>query len=426
MKHNLKKSNKNQAELLVELLKDDLKMYLDRAEIELGRGFQVDGFRKGKVPNDMVRKNIDSKYILELALDLALKDSLAQVIDKEGLDVLNVSDLIVKENTADKLVYTVALILFPEVNIKDLANLKVAKREVKVEQKDIDETLETIKASRAVFSDKEGLAEKGDRVEVDFEVKQDGQILEGGISKNHPLIIGGKNFIPGFEEELVGMKIDGEKTFSLVAPEDYYMKVIAGKKLDFVVRVNSIKSVRLPEVDDSFAQSLGKFESKSHLLENIKEGITEEKRMKEKQRLRLEILGQIISKSDIGIPGQLVEQQLDTMIKNFDQDLHANEMEIGLYLARVGKTQDDLKREWRPEAEKQVKIAMIIHKVAKEQNIKVPQEEVEEVLDSTLQSITERGETDRANVDIEVLRSNITERITNEKVMDFLESTCSV
>jgi len=212
----------------------------------------------------------------------------------------------------------------------------------------------------------------------------------------------------------------------LVAPEDYYMKVIAGKKLDFVVRVNSIKSVRLPEVDDSFAQSLGKFESKSHLLENIKEGITEEKRMKEKQRLRLEILGQIISKSDIGIPGQLVEQQLDTMIKNFDQDLHANEMEIGLYLARVGKTQDDLKREWRPEAEKQVKIAMIIHKVAKEQNIKVPQEEVEEVLASTLQSITERGETDRANVDIEVLRSNITERITNEKVMDFLESTCSV
>ena len=426
MNHTLKKINQNQVELIVELVKDDLRVYIDRAESDLGKDLQVDGFRKGKAPKDLLKKNIDAKLILESALDLAMKDSLAKTIEKERLDVLNVSNLEVKENTSDKLVYKVILTLFPEIKIQDFSKLKVAKRDIKVEQKDVDDTLETIKTTRSILHDKEGVIENGDRVEVDFEVRHDGQILEGGISKNHPLIIGGKNFIPGFEDNLLGMKKDDEKTFSLVAPKDYYVKKIAGQKLDFSVRVNNIKSVELPKIDDEFVKSLGNFKNLNQLVDSVRDGITEEKKLKEKQRVRLEIINHIVKNSSMIIPEILVNQQLDSMIGNLDKDLHTNGMELGLYLAQMGKTQDDLRKEWRDEAEKQVKTVMILHKIAKDNNISVSHEEVDETLSTTVQSMIMKGEVDKANLDMESLRDNISSRITNEKVLDFLENACSV
>ncbi|MBI2062329.1 MAG: trigger factor [Candidatus Yanofskybacteria bacterium] len=417
--------DQNQTELTVELVKDDLKTYVDRAEFEFGKDLQLDGFRKGKVPKDLLKKNLDAKQVLELALDVAMKDSLAKIIEEEKLDVLNVSNLEVKENTSSKFVYKVILTLFPEIKIQDFSKFKVARRNIKVDQKDIDGTLETIKASRSILHDKEGTIQNGDRVEVDFEARHNGQILEGGISKNHPLIIGGKNFMPGFEDNLLGMKKSEEKSFSLVAPMDYYVKKIAGQKLDFTVRINSVKSVELPKVDDEFAKSLGNFQNIGQLTDSIREGIMEEKKLKEKQRIRLEVIDYILKNSSTKMPEILVNQQLDSMISNLDKDLHANGMELGPYLAQMGKTQDDLRIQWRGEAERQVKTVMILHKIAKDNKISASHEEVDEALSSTVQSMMMKGDMDKANLNIDGLRDDITNRITNEKVLDFLETTCS-
>lgn len=425
MNHTLKKIDQNQTELIVELARDDLKSYIDKTESEFGKDLQLDGFRKGKVPQELLKKSLDAKQVLESALDLAMRDSLAKIIEKEKLDVLNVSKLEVKENTPDKLVYKIILTLFPEIKIQDFSKFKVDRRDVQVEQKDIDNTLETIKSSRSILHDKDGVIQNGDRVEVDFEVRDKGQVLEGGISKNHPLTIGGKNFIPGFEDNLLGMKKDEEKTFSLVAPKDYYVKKIAGQKLDFTVRVNNIKSVELPKIDDEFVKSLGSFQNLEQLVASVKEGITEEKKLKEKQRVRLEIINHIIKNSSIAIPEILIKQQLDSMISNLDRDLHANGMEMGLYLAQMGKTQDELRTQWRDEAERQVKIVMVLHKIAKDNNISASPEEVDESLSTTVQSMVMKGEVDKANLDMDGLRDSITSRIMNERVFDFLEKTCT-
>ena len=425
MNHTLKKIDQNQTELIVELAKDDLREYIDRTESELGKDLQLDGFRRGRVPKDLLKKNLDAKQVLEAALDMAMKESLAKTIEKEKLDVLDVSKLEIKENTSDKLVYKVILTLFPEIKVQDFSKFKVVRRDVQVEQKDIDSTLETIKASRSILHDKEGIIESGDRVEVDFEVRIDGQILDGGISKNHPLIIGGKNFIPGFEDNLLGMKKDEGKTFSLVAPKDYYVKKIAGQKLDFTVKVNNIKSVELPKIDDKFVKGLGNFQDLNQLIDSIKDGVTEEKKLKEKQRVRLEIIDHIIKNSSIIISKVLVSQQLDSMITNLDRDLHSNGMELGPYLAQMGKTQDDLRKEWHDEAERQVKIVMVLHKIAKDNNISASHEEVDEALSTTVQAMIMKGEADKTNLDVEGLRDNISNHIINERVLDFLESTCA-
>lgn len=426
MLHSFKKINELQKELTVELNRDELKGYVDRAENALGRDLRVDGFRKGKIPKDMLKGRINPAVVLESALDIAVKETMAKIIESENLDVADFSKLEIKDNTAEKLSYKVLLTLFPDIKIKDVSSFKVAKKDVSVEQKEIDDTLSTIKTSRAVLTDKNGPAEKGDRVEIDFEVKAGNIAIDGGVSKNHPLVLGDSHFVPGFEENLIGMKKDDEKAFSLVAPKDYYRPDMAGKKLDFSVKVKNVQTVRLPELNDEFAKSIGKFSNVSELVASVREGILQEKKIKEQQRLRLEILDRIIKTSDIAVPEPMVANQLNSMVQDFDNNLHANEMELGLYLAHIGKTQDDLKKGWRGEAEKQVKVFLVLHKIAKDKKIFASNEEIEQQLNAVVQSVIMRGGNLQDNMDIEGLKEDIAAKIINEKTLSLLEKTCVI
>ena len=427
MKHEFKKVVRGQTELSVELTQAELKNYIEEAESEIGKNAELDGFRRGKVPKSFLKEHIDSSQILELAMEMAVRGSLNKIITDEKLDVLNTSDFRMKENSVEKLAYSANLVLFPDFNLPNVSRFKIKRVNTEVSQKEIDETLETIRASRAKLYDKAEPAQTGDRLEVDFEVKADGKIIEGGLSKNHPLIIGGKNFMPGFEEELVGMKKGEEKNFSLIAPPDYYQKSIAGKKLDFLVKIGDVKKVQLPELNDDFAASVGKFGSLEQLSRNAKEGIRQEKELNEKQKNRLEILEQIIKTTDIKTPEVLVDVRLDEMVGSLDDDLHKNGLELGPYLARLGKTQDDLKKDWRKEAEKQIKMNLVIHKIIKANGIEVSSEEAENAFNLAVQTALMRGEIENpADLNTAQIRENVAEKIINEKAFDWLEKMCVV
>ena len=224
MTSSLKKLEQNKYELSVEVGRDELAYYIKLAEDRITQGLKVDGFRKGKAPRDLIRKEVGDKAILEEALDVALRDSLAKTLEKDNIDALKVSDLNIKENSASKLLYTVKVTLFPSINIGNMEGFKVNKKEVSVEKIDIDNALEFVRTSRSKTVPKKEPVEKGDRVEIDFEVTSDGLPVEGGVSKNHPLVVGENKFIPGFEDNLIGLKEGDEKKFSLVAPKDYFHK----------------------------------------------------------------------------------------------------------------------------------------------------------------------------------------------------------
>ncbi len=421
-----KKTDQNGIELTIELGKEDLGHYIKETEQALGKSLEVPGFRKGKVPNDVIKKQLGDSKILEAALQTAMQRSLARVIQEQGLDVLEASDLKIKDNSAERLIYTVALRLFPAVTMPPLETIKVQRRPVTVETKEIDQTLETLKASRAILTDKDGAAEQGDRVEVDFEVSEDGKLIDGGSSKNHPVVIGNKNFIPGFEEELIGLRKGEHKDFSLTAPRDFANKEIAGKKLDFKVTIQEVKKVTMPELTDDFARSIGKFDNIDQLILNLKDGLAEEKKDKERQRLRLEIINKIIEGSRCDAPAVMITEQLDSMIENFDQDLHRHDMELGLYLSKLGKTQDDLRKEWQKEAERHVKMALILHAVAREREISVEPEEVTQALEALVQSTMIREGGQNLDFDMERMRASIRSRLLNERTLEFLERTCAV
>ncbi len=427
MKSDLKKLNNNQIKAVVELDREDLQIYLNKAEDILGGGLEIKGFRRGKAPKDVLKKRLDQEKVRALALEIAVGESLSDVIKGNYLDVLNTSQLSIEDNDAVQLKYSILIDLFPEVELTDLGTIKIKKRDLKVEENEIRDALETIKNSRANFIGKEDneAAEEGNRVEVDFEVKKDGQIIEGGISKNHPLIIGGRSFIPGFEHNLIGMKKGEERSFSLTAPDDYFYKDVAGKELGFKVKMNDIKTVVRPEVNDDFARSLGRFADLTELKESVKEGLTQEKKMKESQRARLEILDNIISQSKIEVPENLLANQLDIMVADFDQTLHGKGLELGLYLARIGKTQEDLKKGWTKDAEKQVKISLVLRKLAKVRNIKASQEEIEEMAGQAIQSAIASGEAIQDDIDPVKIKENVESRIVNEKALEYIESHCA-
>src|SRR3989338_2101287 len=428
MKHNLKKLNNNQVKAIVELDREDLQRYLNKAENMLGNNLEIKGFRKGKAPKELLKKNLDQEQVRALALEFAVQDSLSDVIKSNSLDILDTSQLSVENNDSTQLRYSVLLSLFPNVTLADISNIKVQRQEIKVEEKEVDDAIETVKNSRAILSGKNDgeTAEDGDRVEVDFEVKKDGQIIEGGISKNHPLIIGGRNFIPGFEEQLVGMKKGEEKSFSLTAPEDYFYKEVAGKELDFKVVVSDIKKVIRSEVNDDFARSLGQFADLAALKESVKDALAQEKKIKESQRIRLEILDNIISHSKIEVPDDLLTKQLDIMVSDFDHTLHGKGLELGLYLARIGKTQEELKKDWTKDAEKQVKISLEIRRLIKDQNMRASQEEVQELVGQVVQSAIARGESGQADIDPVKIKEDIASKIVNEKALEYIESKCVV
>jgi len=423
MESTLKKIEQNKYELTVELGKEELARYVKLAESRISQEVKVDGFRKGKVPQDMLRKEVGDKFILEEALDLAVRDSLAKTIEKENLEVLNVSDLNIKENSASKLLYTTKISLFPAIAIGNLVGLKVKRKEINVEPKEIEDALDFIRTSRSKLIAKDTPAEKGDRLEIDFEVTADGLPVEGGVSKNHPLVIGDNKFIPGFEEQLIGMIIGGEKKFSLNAPKDYFHKSVAGRSLDFSVKVINIQQVQKPGLTDEFAKSLGRFTNLQELESNVSEGILEEKKMKERQRLRLAILAGILDKSKIELPKEMIDDQLNGMISRFDGELHAKGMELSIYLAHLNKTEDNLRKEWLPEAEKQVSFALLLKKIAKDKNIKVGPEEVEEAANRMIQTMTMRGELDKENLNVENLKEAVANDLVNEKVFTYLEQT---
>ena len=419
-----KKITEGQLQLSIELDRTELQTYITQIEKEALAEVQVDGFRKGKAPENIGREQLDKQKLLQVALESALEKSLREATAKENLDVFKISDLTISENSANRLAYSVKATLFPVIALPDLSLFKVSRKPINVDDREIEDTIDVIRDSRATFTPKEEPAATGDRVEVDFEVKLDGKVIEGGESKNHPLIIGGKNFMPGFEDNLVGMKKSESKSFSLTAPVDYYQKSLAGKKLDFNVTVKNIQTVVKPELSDSFAQTLGKFENVDQLRGGIREGVYEEKRMKEKQRVRLEVLDGVIKTADIKLPEPFIEEQLNTMLAGFERDLAERGMELGIYLAHLNKTQDDLRREWRAEAERQAKITLIIHKVSRDKSIVATNEEIATALNQSVQAIIARGQVDPSQLDLEKARHSIAEQITSEKTLDFIEGIC--
>ena len=235
------------------------------------------------------------------------------------------------------------------------------------------------------------------------------------------MILGRKVFIPGFEEQVVGMKAGEIKDFELTFPKDYHEKGLAGNPAQFTVTVETVQERKSPEVTDEFARSLGKFKDLAEMRKNVTEGMEEERKNELKEKKRGEIIDALIEATVVEIPHILIHEELHKMIGEFEMQLQGMSITFEQYLIQIGKTVDELEKEWEPQAIKRIKAALALEEVAKEREIEIPNEEVEAEMNKTLSQYKKIQDAEK-NIDLGKLYNYVKGMMQNEKVLEFLES----
>ena len=307
-----------------------------------------------------------------------------------------------------------------KIELANYKGLKAKKHELKVEEKEKENALHYIQNSRTKLITTNKPAEKGNRMEIDLEVRCGGVKVENGESKNHPLILGEGQFLPDFEKNITGMKAGEEKEFSLKVPEEWSDKRVAGKNLDFKVKVNLVQERQIPEMNDEFAQSLGNFKSWDDFKKSVEEGLLQEKELMEKQRIRLELIEQVADNSKIEVPEALVESELESMINEFKLSITQFGLDFDTYLAQIKSNLEDLKKNWKAQAEKRAKIGLCIKAIADKEKIIPTAQEIEEKMNQELMRYPDIEKV-KKDIDLVALKSYTESVIINEKVFELLE-----
>lgn len=417
MKVDTKNLPKSKIELSVEISTSEMEPYLDKAAADLSKDLKVKGFRPGKAPRQTVEQSLGKEKVYQEGIERAIRESYVKIILEKKLEVLGKPQIqVTKGGPGQPLVYRATLEILPEIKLGKYKNLKIEKKEVKVDEKEVEGTLKSIQNSRVKLVTVKRPAKKGDRVEVDFETRLAGAKIDGGESKNHPLVIGQGYFVPGFEDKLIGMKEGDEKEFNLTFPGDYYKKELAGKNVDFKVKMKLVQERELPQVDDQFAKSLGKFDNLVSLKKSVKDGIKQEKEMKEKERQRAQLIEKVVENSQMEIPRILIDMEIEKMFKEFENSISQTGLTLDQYLERIKKTRQNLEKDWQGQAKKRVQVALALREIAKKENVTVSQKEVEEETNKALAHLP-------TGVNVDQIKQYARGILTNEKVFQLLEQS---
>ena len=424
----MKKLPKSRIEFEVSVPWSKWEKYLDQAAVEASQEIKVDGFRPGKAPRHLIEQKVGKGVLLNNAAEKAVQKSYADFVIEQKLEVIgspNVEIEIIEEGKDLK--YKAVASVIPEITVSGKykeeikkINKKYSEKKIEVTEDEIKLELEKIANSRVKLVTVARAAQNNDSVEIDFEVLMEGVPIENGTSKKHPMILGRGVFIPGFEENLVGMKEGESKEFELEFPKDYFKKDLAGRKATFKVKMNLVQERQTPEVNDDLAKSLGKFENLEEFKKNIKEGMEHEEEHRQSDQKQREYIERIIENSKTELPDVLVERELGKMLEEFEYQIQTMGMNLDQYLEKLGKKKDDLKKDWMPQAEKRVISALALKEIIAQEEIKVEAAEVEAEMNKTLQYYKNVKDLEK-NIDMERLYAFAKGTLENEKVMKFFE-----
>ncbi len=423
MELKIKEMSKTKKEIEVILPPEKIGEYADRAVEIISSGKNISGFRPGKAPRRMVEEMFGKEAVWQEACNLAVKENYSQVMEKNDFPMVVAPEIQVQSAELNKsLYYKIIIEVLPEIILPDYKKIAgqvfKEKQEIKVEEEEIDKTLEAVRQSRAKIKAVTRSAKKGDEVLIDFEGKIGGISQAGLKSEKTPFIIGEEKFIKGFEDQLVGLNSGDSKTFLLEAETSDPRGNKGKKEIEFNVKVHSVSERELPEANDEFAQSFGQFSGLKDLREKLKENIRIEKELKEKNRIRVKILESIAEKTSLDIPESLINRELDNMIEEFKAKLAQSGLSFEEYLKRAQKTEQSFREEWTIDARKRILGGLILEEIAKKENIEVKNEEVEKESNAYLSSLRAQ----QADLpDPEKLKNYIRSLMKNEKVFQLLE-----
>ena len=422
----MKKLPKNLIEIIVELPAREMQPFYDEAIGHLSEDVQIPGFRPGKAPLPMVKEHVGQGKILEHAAEHAINEKYPEIVEKEKLIPAGPPQVQIQKLAPDNpFVFKLTIPLMPRVKLGDYRKIKIKKNKIEIKDEEINQAVKQLQliAGQEILVNRN--SKKGDKVKLDLNLFIDKVPLEGGQIKDFSIILGQDQYLSGLADNLTGLGPYQEKEFSFTYPVDHYDKKLAGKKVDFKANIKDVYQINLPELDDKFALSMGPFKTIQGLKDKIKENLSREQEDKEDQKREIEILNQLIEKSEFEeIPEVLVEYELDKMLAelrgNIERPDNPNSPKFDDYLTSIKKTEEQLKKELIPNAEKRIKTALAIREIALKENIRASEEELKKEIEQ-MKEIYKNQERALKNLESEAGKIYLKNLIVNRKVIDMLK-----
>ena len=380
----VEKLEKNMAKLTIEVGADELDKAIESAYQKQKGKISSPGFRKGKVPRQVVEKMYGKEVFYEDAANILIPDAYEKALDECEEDIVSSPKIDVTQIEAGKpFIFTAEVALKPEVKLGKYKGVKVEKADVVVTDEEVDEVIEKERENNARNITVEDRAVKdGDMTVIDFEGFVDGEAFDGGKGENYPLTIGSGAFIPGFEEQLVGSEIGKEVEVNVTFPEDYHAENLKGKAAVFKCTVKEIKEKELPELDDEFASEVSEFETLTEYKEDVKKNL-EEKKMKEaKENKEREAVEAVVDLSEMDIPEAMVETQQRQMVDEFAQRITMQGLSMEQYFQFTGTSYQQMLENVKPQAEKRIQSRLVLEAIAEAEKIEVTDEDFEKEIET--------------------------------------------
>ncbi|EAD6226639.1 TPA: trigger factor [Listeria monocytogenes] len=383
------KQEGNVGKLTFEIEQEKVKEGLDRAFVKVRKTLNVPGFRKGKVPRQIFNQRFGEEALFQDALDILLPEVYSAAIDEAGIDPVDTPQVNIESmEKGETWVLTTEVTVKPEVKLGDYKGLEVEKRETELTTEELEAELKQLQERQAELVVKEDApAENGDTVILDFEGFKDGVAFEGGQAENHSLELGSGQFIPGFEEKLVGLKAGDEADIELTFPEEYHAEDLAGQPVVFKVKLHEIKTKEVPALDDELAKDIDEeVETLDELKEKISKRLQEAKEESVAQAKQEEVIAKAVENAEVDIPHAMVHHEADHLMNHFAQDLQAQGLTPELYYQFTGQTEEAMHAQMEKDAEKRVKMNLVLEAIAEAENI----EPTEEAIDEEISTLAEK------------------------------------
>ena len=378
----VEKLEKNMAKLTIEVPADDLEKALQSAYMKQKNKISLPGFRKGKVPRQMIEKMYGAEIFYDDAANELIPKAYAEAYDEAELDIVSRPQInVVQIEKGKPFIFTADVATKPEVTLGEYKALEIEKVSTRVTQKEVDAKIqEEAEKNARTITVTDRPVQDGDEVILDFEGFVDGVAFEGGKGENYPLTIGSGSFIPGFEEQLVGAEAEKEMEVKVTFPEDYHAEDLKGKEAVFKCTIHEIKAKELPEIDDEFAAEVSEFDTLEEYKADIKAKIKDQKASEGKRKQEDQAVDAVVKNAQYEIPQPMIETQVMQMADDFAQRIQSQGISLEQYFQFTGMTADKMMDELRPQAIKRIETRLVLEAIAKAENIEISDEKLDEEL----------------------------------------------
>lgn len=413
-----KKLPKSQIEFIIEIPFSNILPYLKK----MAKNINVPGFRAGNTPYEIIKEKIGEEKLLKDCCLKIIQDSLMDAFLKEKFDIIgNPQVEIMNANINEPFKYRAIVSILPKIKLNNEKNIKIAREEVNAEDEEIKKTIDEMREQYAKEAIVARAAKIGDKVLADISMAINKAPLEGGQLKNHPIILGEKMFPKELSDNLAGTQKGEEKKFEIEYPENHFDKTIAGKIIEFTVKINEIYERILPDANDEFALSLGLFDNLKKLEEYIKNLILKNKKNLEEERIEEEILKKLVEQTEIEeLPDILINNETEKMIRELEYNVLSQGGKFSDYLDHIKKTEAELKKDFTKEAEERIKASLALREIAKNEGIMVADTEIDDKANKILE-IYENNPKIKNNLKSDAYKNYFKNILLNKKVIDKLK-----